>query len=66
MSALQLLLIVFGLGVIAFLVNRFPWIGSPFKEFIVWGLLVIAVVVVLGFFGVWSALGNIHGLTRGS
>jgi hypothetical protein len=64
MTLLQLFLIVLGLGVVAFLVNRFPWIESPFKEFIVWGLLVIAVVVVLSFFGVWAALSGVHGFSR--
>jgi hypothetical protein len=60
LSLLQLFLIVLGLGVIAFLVNRFPWIEAPFKEFIVYGLLVIAVCVVLAFFGVFRALATVH------
>ncbi len=60
MSLLQLFLIVLGLGALAFLAQRAPFIASPFKEFIVYGLLVIAVFVVLAFFGVWRALSSVH------
>jgi len=60
MTLLQLFLIVLGLGALAFLTRRAPFIDSPFKEFIVYGLLVIAVVIVLAFFGVWDAIASFH------
>ncbi len=60
MTLALLLLLILGLGAIAFLVDRAPVIGGDFKAIVVFLLLVVAVVCVLQFFGVWAAVQNFH------
>jgi cation transporter-like permease len=60
LTLLNLFLIVLGLGVLAWLINRAPFIDAPFKQILVYGLLVLAVIAVLAFFGVWRAISSFH------
>lgn len=56
MTLLTLLLILLGLGAAAWLVYKAPFIGQTFKDLINFVLIVVAVVFVLKFFGVFSAI----------
>lgn len=55
MTLLTLLLVLLALGAAAWVVLRSTFITGEFKELIQFVLIVIGVVVVLQFFGVWAA-----------
>lgn len=56
MTLLMLILVLIGLAAGAWLVDRAPSLKAEFKSLITYVLLVVAVVVILQFFGVWSAI----------
>jgi cation transporter-like permease len=58
MTLITLILILLGLGAAAWLIDRAPFENATFKQLIVFVLIVVAVVVVLHFFGVWSAVSS--------
>ncbi len=62
MSLLVLFLIVIGCGVVAALLRAAPdtVIAEPFKTILVWLLVVLAVVAIGQFFGLWSAISSFH------
>ncbi len=60
MTVLMLLLILLGLGALAWLVDRAPFENATIKQIIVFVIIVCAVVAVLQFFGVWAALSSFH------
>lgn len=59
MIFLRILIEIAILGFIAWVVNRAPIIEQPFKSFIVYGLLVIAAVILIGFLLGITGPGNI-------
>lgn len=58
MTLLTLILILFAVGAAAWLTGKATFVNAEIKQLIVFVLLVVAVVVVLKFFGVWSALAD--------
>lgn len=62
MSLLALFLIVIACGVLAALLRAAPdkVLAEPFKGILVWLLIVLAVVAIGQFFGLWAAISSFH------
>ena len=62
MTLAQLFLIILACGILAALLRAAPdkILAEPFKSILVYGLLVIAVVAILVFFGLGHALSSFH------
>ena len=56
MSVWTVLVVVLVLALVAFGVRKAPWIDQSFKSLIIGGLLILAVIFILGAVGACDAL----------
>lgn len=68
MTTVQLLLTLLGLGIVAGIIQAAPVVAAEFKRLIVWVLLVVAVICIATYFGIWQPFlrGIQHGFDLGA
>lgn len=60
MPLLTVVLVLIAVGALVYLSQIIPWIDGTFKQAIKWVAICGTVIWILGLFGVWNYLSNVH------